>query len=562
MLSIAKNYKAVVKPNVPNPDFTASALVGVNSLMLGWSAANHVDRKKLMGFGIRRTDYDGQTNQEIRSEWFYGNKRFQFQTNIGFGATIPSYIAPFQRFNWNDYTLDPSKSYKYEIVPLWDDPKNLRSSTPIELFVKSSLNQVGDFGVYTNRGVTSAHAYLERFKGNIDPKVNMDAQVWLDRGLKESLIKFIGQAQSGDGLHVAIYEFEDIDVARALESAKDRGVEVHIVYHAKDADQREKNEEMLKKAHLDNPQNSTARDKIINISHNKFVVLLKNGQPKAVWTGTCNFTFNGFYLQTNMALEVGHPKTAQTYEEYFKILKQNKDVSGTKNPVKKEIEKLITDTEILLSQQNWKVKFSPISKTHLLDISRDIIINAKSAVFISAPFALDKTLLEALSLNSPDIIEYGLCNTTVKNKIFQLNSKNTRFFTPSVLETYMGQKWDAKAFGSHKIHSKTLVADPWGDNPKVIIGTANFSDESCKQNDENFLVIEGDKRLAAIVTTEFIRMWEHYKNRAFINDIMVTSGRSAAAQSLSENGDWSTTTYDSQSSSYKFRERLVFSGEI
>jgi phosphatidylserine/phosphatidylglycerophosphate/cardiolipin synthase-like enzyme len=562
MPPIAQNYQPVVMPSESIQDFTASALVGVNSLMLGWSIADNIDRKKLLGFGIRRTDYDGVTNEEIRSEWFYGNKRFEFQANAGFGATIPSYLAPFQRFNWNDYTLDPTKSYKYEIVPFWDDPKNMKRSTPIELMVKPSANKEGVFSAFTNRGVTSAHAYLERFKSNFDPKTNTDAQVWLSRGLKESLLDFIQHAQSGDGLHVAIYEFEDLDVAKALEKAKNKGVDVHIVYHANDPKQKLENEHTLSAANLNTAANCTARDKIINISHNKFVILLKNGTPKALWSGTCNFTFNGFYLQTNMALEINNAKTAHAYEEYFKILKRNEEVKGRNNPVKKEIEQLITKTEVLLNDQKWKVKFSPVSKIHLLDISRDYILNAQSAVFVSAPFALDKVLVEALGQNDEKIIEYGLCNTTVKNKIAQLNSKNTRFFTPSVLETYMGQKWDAKAFGSHKIHSKTLVVDPWSENPKVIIGTANFSDESCKNNDENFFVIEGDKRLAAIVTTEFVRMWEHYKNRNFINDIVATSGQSALATSLSENGDWSSTAYNSQSRSYKFRERVVFTGGL
>lgn len=555
-------YFPVVRAQSTDNMFSATALVGVNSLILGWSANDQVDRSKLLGFGIRRSDYDGVSGVLIRSEWFYGNKKFRFQQNAGFGSSIPTYQAPFQRFNWNDYTLEPGKFYKYEIVPFWDDPKNLRASAAVELMVTPSANEVDLFGVYTNRGVTSAHAYLNRFGGQTDPHSDKDAQVWLSRGLKESLLHFIKQAKVGDSLHVAIYEFEDVDVAAALAAARDKGVEVHIVYHAKDEKQKTLNEAMLNAHGLGDPQHSTARDQIINISHNKFVVHLKNGAPKALWTGTCNFTFNGFYLQTNMALEVKHPATAEAYESYFQILKRNQAVNGPNNPVKKEIAALIIHTEQALGQQNWKVNFSPVSQTHLLDISADLIKDAQSAVLVSAPFALDAKLVKALIQNDPKIIEYGLCNTTVKKKIENLNFDNTRFFTPTVLKTYMGQNWDAKAFGSHKIHSKTLVVDPWSERPKVIIGTANFSDESCRENDENFLVIDGDKRLAAIVSTEFIRMWEHYKNRAFINEIMGNTPPTAANILLAENGSWSDREYNEQGSSYKFRERIVFSGGI
>jgi phosphatidylserine/phosphatidylglycerophosphate/cardiolipin synthase-like enzyme len=557
-----KNYIPVVTTIKNNPDFQATALVGVNSLVLGWSIGEYVDRKKLLGFGIRRTDYDAETMVEIRSEWFYGNKRFAFQANMGFGATIPSYVAPFQRFNWNDYTLSSSKVYKYEIVPLWDDPKKPRQSEAIELMVKPSPSEDNLFSVYTNRGVTSSHAYLEKFKASLDPKKNVDAQVWLSRGLKESLLKFINQAVKGDGLHVAIYEFEDKDIASALSQAKAKGVDVFIVYHAKDEKQKHENELTLGEFNLLNAQNSSKRDNITNISHNKFVVLLKNKIPKAVWSGTCNFTFAGFYLQTNMAIQVNHAKTAKAYEDYFAILKQNKPLKGRANPVKKEIENVIKIAETELKNDHWKVRFSPVSSTHLLDVSSELIASAKSAAFISAPFALDAKLVKAMEINDPKIIEYGLCNTTVKNKITALNAKNTRFFTPSVLETFMGKSWDAKAFGSHKIHSKTLVIDPWSENPKVLIGTANFSDESCLSNDENFLVIEGDKRLASIVTTEFIRMWEHYKNREFINSMIETGGAAASDKPLIENGSWADTAYNPASTSYKYRERIVFSGGI
>jgi len=151
-----------------------------------------------------------------------------------------------------------------------------------------------------------------------------------------------------------------------------------------------------------------------------------------------------------------------------------------------------------------------------------------------------------------------LANSTAKRKIEGLRRRNTRFFTPSRLRSYMGRKWDAKAFGAHKIHAKSLVVDPWGDNPAVLIGSANFSDGSCRMNDENTLLIEGDKRLAAVIATEFLRMYDHYKIRFWINK-MEEEGNSAPLF-LDDSPSWSDIYYRKTQRSRKFRDREVFSG--
>ena len=187
-------------------------------------------------------------------------------------------------------------------------------------------------------------------------------------------------------------------------------------------------------------------------------------------------------------------------------------------------------------------------------------------------------MIQALLTNSDDILEYGLVNTTAINKVKQLQRKNTRFFPPNRLITYLGRKWDAKAFGSHKIHAKTLVIDPLGENPKVLIGSANFSEASCSDNDENAMLITGNKRLAAIIATEFMRMYDHYKSRFYIdlleeaNKAIKKENKLRKAQGLApkplktidvhlaSDESWSRTTFDPGSPSHKFRDRIVFTG--
>jgi len=169
-----------------------------------------------------------------------------------------------------------------------------------------------------------------------------------------------------------------------------------------------------------------------------------------------------------------------------------------------------------------------------------------------------KEIVAAIGANSNDILEYGLANASAKKKIENLRHRNTRFFPPSRLKTYMGRKWDAKAFGAHKIHAKTLVIDPWGKNPAVLIGSANFSEPSCQDNDENTLLVEGDRRFSSIVASEFLRMYDHYKIRFWINDMEAKGDESPMF--LDDKPGWSDIYYRKSNRSRKFRDREVFAG--
>jgi phosphatidylserine/phosphatidylglycerophosphate/cardiolipin synthase-like enzyme len=102
------------------------------------------------------------------------------------------------------------------------------------------------------------------------------------------------------------------------------------------------------------------------------------------------------------------------------------------------------------------------------------------------------------------------------------------------------------------------VIDPWGDNPSVLIGSSNFSEGSCKDNDENTLLIKGDKRFAAIIATEFMRMYDHYKIRYWVNKL--ENKDATATIYLDDSPDWSRIYFRQTNRSRKFRDRQVFAG--
>lgn len=63
------------------------------------------------------------------------------------------------------------------------------------------------------------------------------------------------------------------------------------------------------------------------------------------------------------------------------------------------------------------------------------------------------------------------------------------------------------------VHNKSSLIDPLGEQLVVIAGSANFSEASTKANDENVLVIKGDKLVADIYFVEFWRLFKHHSFR-------------------------------------------------
>ena len=57
--------------------------------------------------------------------------------------------------------------------------------------------------------------------------------------------------------------------------------------------------------------------------HNKFLVLLRDGEPEAVWTGSTNISENGLYGQLNAGHQVEDAAVARAFRDYWDQLRAN-----------------------------------------------------------------------------------------------------------------------------------------------------------------------------------------------------------------------------------------------
>ena len=107
------------------------------------------------------------------------------------------------------------------------------------------------------------------------------------------------------------------------------------------------------------------------------------------------------------------------------------------------------------------------------------------------------------------------------------------------------------------IHNKFMLVDPLSDDPLVVTGSANFSKPSQRTNDENMLVIRGNKRVADIYFGEFMRVFDHHYAR-YIVRVLTDEGRSdpEAGYLKEKTADWLPSHFNP--ASYKSKRRKYF----
>lgn len=503
-------------------------------------------RKGLLGFGIQRKDHE---NDEVI--WLRGLKKFDLPDSDD-GDEVTTRRHPIQKFHWGDYTTKPGRTYTYTIHAFKGKPGALVDFETVAVKVKCELPQsVGKngHGVHFNRSAAASQAFANRFpslpKGDVeDPK----ARTWLSRGLMESLIAFIDAANAGEGLHLFLYEFEKEEYFEALKRAKARGVKLEILYDAIVKGGKGPSLEskpLIKKFGLDDVARGR-KGSGLNISHNKFMVLTgTDGKPKSVWTGSTNFTDSGVYAQTNVGHVVVDSGLAQTYFDWQQAVFNAPETSAGDS--RKETMKLTTVPTSKLS--GTTLVLSPRTTIEAVTECAKLVSGAKRMVCFTAPFALHDEVEEAL-IHAPAQV-FGLLNKDgVVGKALH-EAPNTQLAAAgainekSILEAWQKRlQAESMQHSGVFIHTKIIMVDPLSDNPIVITGSANFSNNSSKNNDENQLFIAGEKEVADVYLGEFMRMFDHYYFRDHAKLMAKEKKTNPKAAFLDESDGWTDRFFD------------------
>ncbi|HLG17272.1 MAG TPA: phospholipase D-like domain-containing protein [Blastocatellia bacterium] len=511
-----------MRKRVTNHGLTARAIAGSHVVLLSMNM-DKSDCNGLRGFGIHRTDHT-----ENEAYWLQGMKTFK-ETDPGLapGAKFSTRNQPIQDFSWADYSAKPGHDYTYKVLALKGPPNKLEPFAEVSVRVKTESPECGDHDVYFNRGAAASQEYARRF-GNRVPgsKGGEDdpAWAWLSRGAHEAILEFIGQAKKGWGLRVGAYEFRLPSVLNALHEAHARGADVRILYDAGHDFPRDENRAQADKANI----KSLCDERVPKpqaLSHNKFIVLLKGKKAVEVLTGSTNFSDGGVFGQSNVVHVVEEPKVAEAYLAYWEQLQGN--------PERKVLAPDLTVTHPLPEETPPKgtmTIFSPRESLDALDYYGRLAAGANDALFMTFAFGMHD-VFKAVYRTGKAGLRYALFETllgpgvrkekraeALKEMIDLRRMPENRFAVGSKIEMNQFDNWVAeKLTGLNQhvkyIHTKYMLIDPLGNDPIIVTGSANFSAASTNKNDENMLIIRGNKRAADVYLGEFMRLWDHYAFR-------------------------------------------------
>lgn len=553
------------------------AIAGAHVVLLGIDLPR-ADCTGLMGFGIHRTDHS-----EGEAYWLRGLKTFA-ETDPGFaaGSTYPTHEHPIQGFSWSDFSAKPGHRYTYRVVAWKGVPSALKAFREVKVTVVTEAEADGAHDVFFNRGAAASQEYARRF----DPKPPLDQAAatdprwaWLSRGANEAIHAFVARATgAGHALRVSAYEFRLPALAAALKAAADRGVDVQVLYdgNANPPDAktgrvfpRDDNRDTVAAAGLAGTRERVTRDDVKSppISHHKFIVWLKAGKPQAVLTGSTNFSVGGVFGQSNVVHVVDHKAVAAAYLRCWTLIAANPPHAD----LRAELSEL-NELPAGLPPKGTRVLFSPQADGAALDWYAKLATEGQGAIFMTFAFGMGEPF-KAAYRDGRAALRYAMLDKLLpagvrKDKrpaaeaeMLALRKKvENRFAVGNRLVTNTFDRWLAeKLTGLNQhvayVHTKFMLIDPLGPDPIVITGSANFSAASTTANDENMLLIRGDRRVADIYLGEYMRLWNHY---AFREWVASESGQAAEGfQHLDAQSTWWRQYFGGSARS---RQRQYFAG--
>jgi phosphatidylserine/phosphatidylglycerophosphate/cardiolipin synthase-like enzyme len=545
---------------------TVSAIANCDDAVVFWSVEKAIT--DCWGFAVEREKKDDTGNVA----------RIALHNRTGFekdhpksGDHRPSTEWPFQRFSWADHTVNSGDRVRYRVVPMIHHDEGLQEDVTERSEWTKWLELSGDAGnktsAFFNRGLVISQfmaRYLEKLRLDNGLKTRKDAlekfrddlgkhelpiRTFLSGILRTEMLDLLERARKGKG-HVfgALYELDDDELVEGLGKLGARG---HLVL-ANGSIKAKKGEKAADARKRD--QNKTARqalkgkklevhDRMVSpgaLGHNKFLVFTgPSRKPRAVWTGSTNWTSTGLCTQVNNGLLVENPDFAKVYFDQWERLRDAKslfpkDLVSSNSKAK----------PVAVGDSRANVWFSRTSGQVDLEALDDVVKSAEEAIlflmfqpgnaatlgsirkrFENPGKLYIKGVVSTLppeDTKDEEHVDVAVVGDGKKRSIGLDIVQPTGIKTPfaSWAATVTRDEFIIRqggVIGFAIVHSKLIVVDPFT-KPIVVTGSHNFSSTASKSNDENFVIIKGNGDLALEYSAHILSVYQHYRWLQFVSD--------------------------------------------
>lgn len=381
------------------------------------------------------------------------------------------------------------------------------------------------------------------------------------------------QAEARDGqIYCALYELSDPELIDLLIQHAGR---THLILSTAGYDEKSKkwdstNEKARARLHdVFSPER--IQDRMFNsssgIGHNKFAVVLVKGKPEAVWSGSTNWTPSGLCAQTNNTIVFRSSAVAEAYLDYwFRLLEDQQPLpeplyasnKANQGPGLRLANAAPVDAAInqggvpvqLWYSPNTPKRGSAASRTVPPDLAAvfELMSKARYAIFLlvfnpgrtsDTGDDLNTAVAAALTFgrHRPGLLIQGAISDPTAMPGYQSPEADdpkvpsSAVFSPPGLPNVLMVRAEAlhdqigdfqkelPGIGHAIVHDKIIVIDPMSDKDCVVItGSHNLGFKASYANDENLLIVRGNKSLACAYAVHVLDVVEHYRFRAVQQD--------------------------------------------
>jgi phosphatidylserine/phosphatidylglycerophosphate/cardiolipin synthase-like enzyme len=542
---------------------TVEVYVNADDALVRWAVDDLDDR--CLGFALQRRRNGGAP------EWldnFLPPGRADHQR----AAFERSDVAHFRCFSWTDHTVDAGDTVRYRVLPVMADAPEPREDLASAWTAPRTLAAGGDtpYAAYFNRGFVmsqfvsrylDAHfpgldrgRALRRLKGELTDHVESAMRAKLGGQLRAALLDLLA-AVTADGGHVfaALFELADTELVDRLVAL---GPRAHVVLangsiekraHEPTAEARKRDENAAARAALLAARvDVDATNRFVApgaLAHDKFlVVTTAAGEPRKVWTGSTNWTPTGLCTQLNNGLLIADEDVAAAYLEQWRALRAAKSEHPASLTAANDHPTEVGDARP--GAIRTTVHFTRAHRRADLHALDEVVERARRGVlflmFMPGASGVLGTV-RRLAAERPDLLVRGVVSELPKGRADEHTGDETTLrvtmfgtepgaapvrhvedvVQPAGL-AHPAAGWAIEAtraqflgnVGHAIIHSKVLVIDPFTEDPVVVTGSHNFSISASEENDENFVVIRGDRALAEAYAVNVQSAWRHYVGRA------------------------------------------------
>jgi phosphatidylserine/phosphatidylglycerophosphate/cardiolipin synthase-like enzyme len=415
------------------------------------------------------------------------------------------------------------------------------AASPWSNEVSLTPNAGKGFSCYFNRGLIMSQFmshYLQRrkidpkrideFKNVINDNTERVIRGFLGGDLMKKLYEVLDTAiDRNQHVYLALFELSDESLIRRLLRI---GSHAHIVlangsYSGKTPDRNSDAREQLEKAKVD------VRNRILKVGlgHNKFLVVCSpKNRPQAVWTSSANWTATALCTQINNSVFIEDGDVARTFLSQWHQLSE----AGSEHPESLVKSNSVAKKASCVGVVTW---FTPTSREQELEAVGKMVADAKQGILFLMFQPGSSPLLKTINGAAVDgLYVHGVISTmsgasASKTRLSLIHHTSRMDFDLGIVNPegidHQFSNWAAevtrneflRGIGWAIVHSKVILIDPLGDNPVVVTGSHNFSKSASSKNDENMVVITGNKELALAYAVNVKSVYDHFRWRAFVH---------------------------------------------